>query len=234
MSLINEALKRASVNQAKPPEPAPGLTMLPAEQAPPRRRRWTLIAVGAAGVLGLGEFFVVWSLQKPPAQAARSPAMARIAPGVKTNHAPVAAAGRLSAGVAKPAPAAIPKPAASPAPLPAPAPDAAVPARVSAAPARTNPPAPVPAPVLPPAMASPSPAPNAGGLERERKAAPAGGQVPTLKLQAIFYRPANPSVMINGSTYFSGEEFKGLKVLAIEPQRVTVQWNGQTRVLTLR
>jgi hypothetical protein len=56
---------------------------------------------------------------------------------------------------------------------------------------------------------------------------------PKIKLQAIFYRPKNPSVVINGKTLFVGEEVAGAKVVAITIKSVTIISSGETNVLTL-
>ena len=78
-----------------------------------------------------------------------------------------------------------------------------------------------------PAVAStPPPAPPAPVAE-------APTSFPPLKLQGIFYRPSKPSALINRQTVFVGEHVDGAEVVAIAPQRVTVRWRGQTRVLTL-
>ena len=57
---------------------------------------------------------------------------------------------------------------------------------------------------------------------------------PPLRLQSIFYRPSNPSVMINGRTLFRDDEIQGVIVAAINPSSVTLVLSGHTNVLTLR
>jgi hypothetical protein len=57
---------------------------------------------------------------------------------------------------------------------------------------------------------------------------------PPLRLQSIFYRPANPSVIINGKTLFLTDEISGVVVADIQPSSVTLVLSGQTNVLTLR
>jgi len=57
---------------------------------------------------------------------------------------------------------------------------------------------------------------------------------PPLRLQSIFYRPANPSVMINGKTLFLDDEIQGVVVADIQPASVTLVLSGHTNVLTLR
>jgi hypothetical protein len=57
---------------------------------------------------------------------------------------------------------------------------------------------------------------------------------PPLRLQSIFYRRSNPSVMINGKTLFIGDEINGVRVADIQAANVTLVLSGQTNVLTLR
>ncbi len=62
-------------------------------------------------------------------------------------------------------------------------------------------------------------------------AAPAVPQFPTLKLQGIFYNPTKPSTVINGKTYLTGATVAGARIVKIEVDKVTVEWNGDTRIL---
>lgn len=57
---------------------------------------------------------------------------------------------------------------------------------------------------------------------------------PTLKLQGVIWNPQRPSVVINGKSLFVGEKVERAIVTAIESDSVTVVWNGEQRVLTLR
>ena len=69
-------------------------------------------------------------------------------------------------------------------------------------------------------------------------AAPAAPNVPVkfppLRLQSIFYRPSNPSVIINGKTLFMTDEINGVTVADIRASSVTLVLSGQTNTLTLR
>lgn len=56
---------------------------------------------------------------------------------------------------------------------------------------------------------------------------------PVFKLQGIFYRPSRPSAVINSKTVFVGDRVGQAKVLAIDRESVTLQSDGQTKVLTL-
>jgi hypothetical protein len=56
---------------------------------------------------------------------------------------------------------------------------------------------------------------------------------PAFKLQGIFYRPANPSAVVNSKTVFVGDRIANAKVKAIDHQSVTLEVAGETKVLTL-
>ena len=57
---------------------------------------------------------------------------------------------------------------------------------------------------------------------------------PELKLQGVFYRPANPSAMINAKSVYKGDRIDGARVIAIGRDTVTVEWKGQRKVLTIQ
>jgi hypothetical protein len=56
----------------------------------------------------------------------------------------------------------------------------------------------------------------------------------SFKLQGIFYRPANPSAVVNSKTVFVGDRIANAKVKAIDHQSVTLDVAGETKVLTLQ
>jgi len=56
---------------------------------------------------------------------------------------------------------------------------------------------------------------------------------PKLKLQGIYFRRTNPSVLINGRTLFVGDRVDGARVVTVDRQTVTVEFSGQTNLLTL-
>lgn len=118
-----------------------------------------------------------------------------------------------SGQVAKPA-------ATSPAPEPAPAISTAPPVDPTAS-ALNNP---IPAPV---AVSAPSvPA---------TEAIPAGPRpFPELKLQGIYYRLNDPSVMINGKALELGDLIDGAKVVKIDRKEVTLEFEEQQKVLRLQ
>jgi hypothetical protein len=57
--------------------------------------------------------------------------------------------------------------------------------------------------------------------------------VPVYKLQGIFYRPAHPMAMINGRNVSPGDKVADAKVITIQRDSVTLSVDGQTKVLTL-
>lgn len=57
---------------------------------------------------------------------------------------------------------------------------------------------------------------------------------PTFKLQGIFFRPSNPSAVVNTKTVFVGDFINDAKVTSIDRQSVTLVYEGQTKVLTLQ
>ena len=52
--------------------------------------------------------------------------------------------------------------------------------------------------------------------------------------QSIFYRPSNPSVMINGKLLCVSDDIQGVLGADIQPSSVTLVLSGYTNVLTLR
>ena len=68
-------------------------------------------------------------------------------------------------------------------------------------------------------------------------AAVATGETPPqpepLKLQAIFFTPGRPSVMIGGKTLFVGDRVGEFRILAITPNSATLEGAGQKKVLSL-
>lgn len=223
MSMINDALRRASNGAGSPPEggagpalPPPLLSAAPISPtvgAPPvllppagpsTNSRGLIMVfislflfciVGAAGAYW-------WSRGQKQSTAEKrvtKPAQATVAPATRTNaldktRAVVAAVQqRNEDAVSQPQPSATPSPAPAK-PAPA-APESAV-----SAPARQT----------------------------------SSVQFPPLRLQGIYYRANNPSVMINGRTLFVNDQVQGVTVAAIDPGSVTLVLSGRTNVLTLR
>jgi cytoskeletal protein RodZ len=237
MSLINDALKRASQSQkeraAEPPPPsAPPLQ--PVVDSGPAGASPLLVPVLVLVVLGLaGLAFWKWWQNSQPATtttaaiSAASPSVAASAKPAPAESGSVSGAHRLNSPSeiqintnpvvhpgAPPERAAV---VAAPAPTPTPV------ATTAAAPTL----APVPPATTPASNAVANPTPVAV------ETPPAKPQFPELKLQGIFYRLRNPSVMINNQTLYKGDDIAGAKVIEIERQDVTVEFNGEKRVLAI-
>lgn len=209
MSLINDALRRAQQEQQRAPASTASLASLPAlRPVEPRptgeSSKWILILLAFFLIAAAGMFLWLGLRQTTTSP----PLLATSLPATP----PTAAS--LPATVAPPA-----DPVVKTAPVVAPPAAVEPPVQTNtvtvvvtnfvgvAAPVTNSPPAPLPTP------------------------APV---FPTLKLQGIFYRPSNPSVMLNGKTLFLNDEVDKVKVTAITQTSVTVVWSGQTNVLTLR
>ena len=257
MSLINDALKRAGQAQRQQPPQRPSvLPMQPVES--PRQRfllsDYALPALLVVALLGGGFFVWTW-LKSGPEQAAATAAVkppaaaqAEAKPAVVVQPSPQPA----PPPVADSKPMVEAKPMTEPTevsttPLPAtpgkqavqagpetvtalaPLPQVSIPAPVimSAAPSpvvASSPPTQTPVPVQPSPPATPVPA---------VVAPPPKPAFPELKLQGIVFRSRNSSVVINGKTLFEGDTTQGVKVLKVERQGVTVEFNGETKVLNL-
>jgi len=84
---------------------------------------------------------------------------------------------------------------------------------------------------------SPVPLTTAAGASAEFVSASVAAddsQPATFRLQGIFYRPANPSAVVNAKTVFVGDRIANAKVKAIDQQSVTLEVAGETKVLTLQ
>jgi type IV secretory pathway VirB10-like protein len=191
MSLINDALKRASQSEKNRPRDA-GLPS--AMQPVPESRRSIVPAVTGVAIVALlaaAGWFVWRSL---PHRDNRAPAPVQIA------ASPVAPA---------------PPAKVEPAPLPAVASAKEGAPVVVTPPPNTNPPAPPAAPAVAPAPAAAPP------------------PFPELKLQGIFYNRTNPRAAINGEIRRENEQIGEVRIVTITSNKVTVEWNGQTRDLNL-
>ena len=80
-----------------------------------------------------------------------------------------------------------------------------------------------------PAPAAPSVAATVAMPEEPVKSA-AG----SFRLQGIFFRPSNPSAVINNKTVFIGDFIGRSQVKSIDRQSVTLEINGDSQVLSLR
>ena len=95
-------------------------------------------------------------------------------------------------------------------------------------------------PVVPP-TAAPKPAkvpsretPNPGPIARTTPAtAPAPTSFPSLTLQGIYYRPTRPAAVINARTVYVGDRVLGFSVTAITKNALTLSSAAETKVLSL-
>lgn len=251
MSLINDALKRAS--QAPPPLPGGGPGAAPLRPVPePPAPLWTRLWLPAtlAVILSLAGLFMYkgWRASRETQRAlAALPVAARETPDSKPDQpapTPAPRAAQTPAQVASLPPTAVPAPSSLP--------GARVPPSVSQGglgvspktPAKLAPETAPATPVLVPAQAAPGalgvpprspppPSPGASHALAPRPTAPPSVTFPALKLQGIFYRSNNPSAMINSKTVFRGDTLEGVRVVTITRSSVTLEFAGQTKVLTL-
>jgi MSHA biogenesis protein MshK len=205
MSLINDALKRASQTHREQPREASLDTPLQPVQAQPASKAPLIAGLCLLGVLILsGVFFWQWWHGK------HHPTPLHVLPHV-ANIVPTAAP------VTQPAPApTLPsaKSAAEIKPIPAPVPASAVSVETAT-------------PALP-AVAVDAPAPSPPAIEP-----PPAPIFPTLKLKGIFYNAKTPLTLINSQTLGIGDKIEGARISKIDPQKVTLEWNGQTKELLL-
>jgi len=243
MSLINDALKRAGQSQKKsgPPPPA-GPALPPVIHQLERQTNPASLLLISLLVLVLGAAgWLLWAWAHTPSAS------------VVEKNLPAATAAAQVPAPTPPATMAPPKPA--PAPVLAVVPVKPAIKISTNLVVRTNPPATaIETPVAeiaalpavagkisvstPPTATEARPAPVSSTVSPavpaslETKPAPPP-EFPTLKLQGIFYRPGNSSVLISGRTLLPGDQVNEVRVLKIERQSVTLEWNGQTKVLML-
>jgi hypothetical protein len=80
-----------------------------------------------------------------------------------------------------------------------------------------------------------TPTPVAGTAAEATGSTPAAGAtaVEGFRLQGIFYRPNNPSAVVNSRTVFVGDRIANAQVKAIDQRSVTLDCAGEIKVLTL-
>ena len=215
MSLINDALKRASQSEKMRPRD-PGL---PSAMQPAIESRRSIVPV-VAGVFILALLaaagWLVWRALPQQHSPATLPnvvsvkeSSAHSADATRIEPRPAVGLTNVTARQSLALPGIEPRPAAAlakeDAPVIAPPP-----------PANTNPPAPPPP--------APAPAPVI---------VPEALPFPDLKLQGIFYNRANPKAAINGQIHAENEMVGEVRIVKIAQNKVTVEWNGQTKDLSL-
>lgn len=267
MSLINDALKRASqAERARNPRPQATGAMQPVKST--ERRAFPVVWMAPAAVvllLGLSSLLLLgwWKGRSPetpgPLAAAPKGAPVSPAPPTATANTPaqistlvVAPAGQTQTPKPpEPVTPSVPKPTAKPATTAAVAsvdlstqpdvqttkpPDGppSVPpanAEIEKPPPGTYPVGTSPNPTLQttavPVVASTTPPPPPPPPRPKV-------QFPELQVQGIFFRPSNPSALINGRTLFVGDRMGEIKVVAIKQESVELEKDGETKTFWLR
>jgi hypothetical protein len=233
MSLINDALKRANQKPRDPQSSAPVPPMHPVESVPPSSRvlPWAVLILGV-GVLAIA--VMLWFRGGPNAgtkQVARNDSQST-APAVSVvpeNNTPVV----QQQPAAKTAETEARAPVASPEPV-----------KVAAAAPETKPAASIVSPVEKAPPANPSPetktpelkvaAASPASPERKPTTSPEAHKTHPARLQAIYYRLRNPTVVLNGKTVSPGQSVDGIKVVSIQRTSVEVVQDGKYRTLTLQ
>lgn len=225
MSLINDALRRASQSDKnRPSRQATPIGMQPAPVA--QSSRVTAILIGTVVVTMTLAGWLFWQLFSARHNHAEASHDASLFPPVELRVGPPPAAQPKLAPVAAVAPVAPAKPVAAPE-KPAVAPTPAVVA------------APAPSPVAP-AVAPAAPAhPTIAWSIAPTAAPPVATKDPPvvwpsdIKLTAIFYSRKNPRILVNGNMYGIGDQIEGVIIRQIENNQVTLESNGHYKVLFL-
>ncbi|MEM7482138.1 MAG: hypothetical protein AAF481_13260 [Acidobacteriota bacterium] len=237
MSLINEALKKARVEAARREAAERGMPypVLPEAKA---SRPWIWALAGAAA---LAVALAVFSLGSRLGGGVDSPSpTAAVAPAPTPVPVTIADAPTPSVSEASPAPrGAQGAPRAEPT-----VPPRSAPSRPEPSPAPQPPtaqPAPQPAPELAPVAARPAQAPAApataavpelaAGEHLRQAPLPGGG---TLSLDGIAWSEVQPAAVLNGEIVGVGERISGVRVDAIERDRVTVSDGEAVLVIRLK
>jgi hypothetical protein len=218
MSLINDALKRASQAQKTRGTPAaPPRPLQPASSGTSSRNLLVVVVplVAVALLATAGWFGWQWWKNHPASPSSQTAAAA-----------PSAAVKPAETNLASPAIPATTKPVVNTnlvvrqAPVPGVKP--AVAATVSATPKATT-----TAAATPPAAPNTNLAPVAPEIQ-------APVEFPPLKLQGIYFRMTKSSALINGQHLYVGDTVDNVKIIAVDRQSVTVEYRGQKKVLALR
>jgi hypothetical protein len=198
MSLINDALRRASQSEKDRPRRVPAPTGM--EPTPkPRGSRLSLLlgVVVLVALLLAGWFFWQWWIARN-----------------------ISGTGAMAPTIPPPARAsAIPPPVEAPKPA-------------HVAPIEPTNPVPAPVVVAPAALAAAPPVVVPSGLPSVPSYSPSPWPV-ELKLGGIFFSKTKPRVLINGNIYGPGDDIQGVVLKKIEPDKVTLEWNGHSRILVM-
>jgi hypothetical protein len=206
MSLINDALRRASQSDKdRPLRASSPLGMQPTPAA--RNSRLTLILTGAVLVALLMACWFFWQWWIVRNNFGGAVEVVKVAPVVTRQVIPTPQVIPPAQVVPKIAPVVVPVAPVNPAPAPVVIPATPV----------------VAAPVAVPAVAPPPTAANDSQTVWPVE----------LKLSAIFFSKNNPKVLINGDIHKTGDQIQGVVLKSIEQNQVTVEWNGQSKILMI-
>jgi len=209
MSLINDALKRASSQKPTPPPPPGGPPMQPVDSGSDRSNPLPIIlCIVGIGALLMSAAFWLKSRGTPsaPQQVAQqktvepAPVPTPVIDSKPILENPVEhAAATLQKVVERAA-----------------EPVAAPPTNMLAPTVATTPAVTAPAPVPEPVKTEPTPTPTQ-----------------TFRLQAIYFRLKGPTVVINGKTLAIGDEVEGAKLVRIERTAAEIEYQGRRQKLTM-
>jgi cytoskeletal protein RodZ len=231
MSLINDALKRAESEKRASQPSASTPPLQPVESAPSHSTSPLLL--GGVFLLGLGAIGIAAALwfggrttqvlpAPAPSSAASTPAQEPANVATATTPVPTdpgAQSAPASSIVATTQNASNTVP---PSPV------------VVASSPQTSAPKPLAATAHPPAPIKTAPTPPATTTPPATRTAQTQTQTNSIRLQSIFYRLRNPTVIINGKTLGVGDTLDGIKVVSIQRTSVEIVQNGKYRTLTLQ
>ena len=229
MSLINDALKRAESEKraAQPSAPTPPLQ--PVESAPSSGTSPLLL--GGIFLLGLGAIGIAAALwfggrTTQVVQTTPVPEPAKVGSATSPIPADRSAHITTTTQTSSPTPPATSNIASTQATI-ASTPVAAVTNTASLPPKST--PKPVAATTPPPPTTT-----TKSAASITPPATTATPQTNPIRLQSIFYRLKNPTVILNGKTLGVGESVDGIKIVSIQRTSVEIVQNGKYRTLTLQ
>jgi len=229
MSLINDALKRARLSRKKQePSSSEDPPLEPTETPPPSKRSpwlWVPLCV----LLGGGGIWFVWQWWNSPAQAlapelthGAAPSQSEVVEPAVETPGPIA-----QTSVVEPVAIATNEVETSVAEVSAPQ----APTNAIVASTETEP----PPSQTEKSREEPIIAAETETVEPAFNIQPSGPVTfPPLKLQGIFFRLNNPSVLINNRTLFLGSKVDGVTVVEIERYKVVFELNGSHKELFLK
>lgn len=88
-------------------------------------------------------------------------------------------------------------------------------------------------PTPPSRTSAKAPTDAAVSLATGANSAGAKTKFPNLELQGIFFRLKNPSVMINRRALFVGDKISGIRIVDIQRRTVTIEKDGQRKMLSM-